>query len=82
MSFFDKLKKGLQKTKNVMIKPFSSLFSSFRKVDEDLLEELEEILVCADVGAVTTEEIIDRLKYKLKRTKSRIPRMLRMSLKR
>ena len=69
MSFFDKLKKGLQKTKNVMIKPFSSLFSSFRKVDEDLLEELEEILVCADVGAVTTEEIIDRLKIQAKENK-------------
>lgn len=52
-----------------MIKPFSSLFSSFRKVDEDLLEELEEILVCADVGAVTTEEIIDRLKIQAKENK-------------
>lgn len=52
-----------------MTKPFSSLFSSFRKVDEDLLEELEEILVCADVGAVTTEEIIDRLKIQAKENK-------------
>ena len=69
MSFFDKLKKGLQKTKNAMIKPFSSLFSSFRKVDEDLLEEIEEILVCADVGAVTTEEIIDKLKQQAKENK-------------
>ena len=45
------------------------MFSSFRKVDEDLLEELEEILVCADVGAVTTEEIIDRLKIQAKENK-------------
>ena len=69
MSFFDKLKKGLQKTKNAMIKPFSSLFSGFRKIDEDLLEELEEILVCADVGAITTEEIIDQLKVQAKENK-------------
>ena len=52
-----------------MIKPFSSLFSSFRKIDEDLLEELEEILVCADVGAITTEEIIDQLKVQAKENK-------------
>lgn len=52
-----------------MIKPFSSLFSGFRKIDEDLLEELEEILVCADVGAITTEEIIDQLKVQAKENK-------------
>lgn len=69
MSFFDKLKKGLQKTKNAMIMPFSSVFSGFRKIDEDLLEELEEILVCADVGAATTEEIIDQLRVQAKENK-------------
>ncbi len=69
MSFFEKLKKGLQKTKNAIIKPFSSLFSSLRGVDEDLLEELEEILVCADVGAITTEEILTQLRAEIKANK-------------
>lgn len=69
MSFFDKLKKGLQKTKNVLFKPFSDLFKNLRSVDEDLMEELEEILICADVGAYTTEMILDRLREIIKEKK-------------
>lgn len=69
MSFFEKLKKGLQKTKNAIFKPFADLFKKLRRVDEDLLEELEEILVCADVGAVTTEEILDTLREQIKENK-------------
>lgn len=69
MSFFEKLKKGLQKTKNAIFKPFSDLFKSLRKVDEDLMEELEEILICADVGAYTTEMILDRLREEIKENK-------------
>ena len=45
MSFFEKLKKGLSKTKNLLFKPFSDLFKNLRKIDEDLMEELEEILI-------------------------------------
>ena len=41
MSFFEKLKRGLQKTKNALFKPFVALFDMIRGVDEDLLEELE-----------------------------------------
>ena len=66
MSFFEKLKRGLQKTKNAIFKPFADLFKSLRKVDEDLMEELEEILICADVGAYTTEMILDSLREKIK----------------
>lgn len=69
MSFFEKLKRGLQKTKNAIFKPFSDLFKSLRKVDEELMEELEEILVCADVGAYTTEMILDRLREEIKDNK-------------
>ena len=69
MSFFEKLKRGLQKTKNAIFKPFSDLFKSLRKVDEELMEELEEILVCADVGAYTTEMILDRLRDEIKENK-------------
>ena len=66
MSFFEKLKKGLQKTKNALFKPFSDLFKSLRRIDEDLMDELEEILICADVGANTTELILDKLRMQIK----------------
>ncbi len=69
MSFFEKLKKGLQKTKNALFKPFSDLFKNLRSVDEDLMEELEEILICADVGAYTTEIILDKLRSQIKEKK-------------
>jgi len=66
MSFFEKLKRGLSKTKNLLFKPFSDLFKNLRKIDEDLMEELEEILICADVGISTTEEILDTLRTEIK----------------
>ena len=69
MSFFEKLKRGLQKTKNAIFKPFVNLFKSLRRVDEDLMEELEEILICADVGASTTEMILDKLRSEIKDNK-------------
>ncbi len=66
MSFFEKLKRGLQKTKNAIFKPFSDLFKTLRRIDEDLMDELEEILICADVGANTTELILDELRDRIK----------------
>ena len=62
MGFFDKLKKGLQKTKNLISAQMDSLFKSFVAIDEDMLEELEEILIASDVGAVTASEIIENLR--------------------
>lgn len=62
MGFFDKLKKGLQKTKNLISAQMDSLFKSFVAIDEDMLEELEEILIASDVGAVTASEIIEDLR--------------------
>lgn len=58
MGFFDKLKQGLSKTK---------ISFGFKKVDEELLEELEENLIMADVGFETTEEIISNLRTKIKK---------------
>ena len=66
MAFFDKLKSGLSKTKNAIVGQIDDLFKSFVKVDEDLLEELEELLICADVGVGATEEIIEALREKVK----------------
>ena len=62
MGFFDKLKKGLAKTKNAITSQMDSLFKSFVAIDEDMLEELEEILIASDVGAVTASEIIEKLR--------------------
>ncbi|MBE6573370.1 MAG: signal recognition particle-docking protein FtsY [Ruminococcaceae bacterium] len=69
MGFFDKLKQGLAKTKNAVFKPIDTLFKSFKRVDEDFMEELEEVLICADVGYNSTEQIIDRLRDKIKEEK-------------
>jgi len=62
MGFFDKLKRGLSKTKNAIVGKIDDIIKSFRKVDEELFEELEEALISADIGVYTTEEILDRLR--------------------
>ena len=66
MSFFEKLKNGLNKTKNNIDEKINEVFSNFRKVDEDLLEELEEALIMSDIGMDTSLEIIDNLRKKIK----------------
>ncbi len=66
MAFLDKLKSGLAKTKNALFGQIEDIVKSFVKVDEDLLEELEETLICADVGVGTAEEIIDKLREQIK----------------
>ena len=69
MAFLDKLKAGLQKTKNALFSPIDQMLKAFTKVDEDLLEELEEMLICADVGAGATDEIIEKLRDDIKEEK-------------
>lgn len=66
VSFWQRVKSGLSKTKGALIAPVDSLLKAFTKVDEDLLEELEEILICADVGVTATEEILDELRARIK----------------
>jgi len=60
MGFFDKLKTGLNKTKESINEKINDVFSNFRKVDENFLEELEEILIMSDIGIDTSTKIIDR----------------------
>lgn len=69
MAFLDKLKAGLQKTKNALFSPIDQMLKAFTRVDEDLLEELEEMLICADVGAGATDEIIEKLRDDIKEEK-------------
>ena len=66
MSFFDKLKAGLAKTKASFTEKVNNVFKNFRKVDEELLEELEEALILSDVGFETSTKIIERLRDKIK----------------
>ena len=66
MGFFEKLKEGLAKTKNAFVSQVDNLFKSFVKVDEELFDELEELLICADIGVGATEEILDKLRDRVK----------------
>lgn len=66
MGFFDRLKQGLFKTKNAIVGKIDELFKKFVKVDEELFEELEELLISADIGVQTTEEILDELRDTVK----------------
>ena len=69
MGFFDKLKNGLNKTKKSFDEKINTVFSSFRKVDEDFLEELEEILIMSDIGMDTSVKIINNLRDRIKKEK-------------
>ena len=67
MGFFDKLKQGLGKTKTSFDEKINNVFSSFRKVDEDFLEELEEVLIMSDIGMDTSVKIVDKLRNTIKK---------------
>ena len=67
MGFFDKLKNGLSKTKTSFDEKMNDIFSNFRKVDEELLEELEEVLIMSDVGTTTASKIIENLRQRVKK---------------
>ena len=69
MGFFDKLKQGLTKTKESIDKKINNVFSNFRKVDEEFLEELEEILIMSDIGIETSTKIIENLRNRMKKEK-------------
>ncbi len=66
MGLFGKLKESLSKTKEVINGRIEDVLKSFRSVDEDLMEELEEVLIMADLGVETSMEIIDRLRDAIK----------------
>ena len=66
MGFFDKLKQGLSKTKESFNEKIDNIFSNFRKVDEEFLEELEEALIMSDMGMPTSQKIINNLRNRMK----------------
>ncbi|MDE6852922.1 MAG: signal recognition particle-docking protein FtsY [Lachnospiraceae bacterium] len=64
--FFSKLKEGLTKTRDSFVSGVDSIFSGFSEIDDDFYEELEEVLIMADIGVTTTEKIIEDLRQKVK----------------
>lgn len=67
MGFFDKLKKGLAKTRNAVAEQVNNAFSVFVSVDEELFEGLEEALIMADLGMETSLALIDELRSRVKK---------------
>jgi fused signal recognition particle receptor len=80
-SFFEKLKTGLTKTRDNFTERISSVLTGALYIDEDLYEEIEEILITADIGVETSLEIIERLKAKVREERIKDPSNLRQCLK-
>ena len=64
--FLSRLKEGLAKTRDNLVAGIDSIFNGFSEIDEDFYEELEEVLIMADIGVATTEKIIENLRQKVK----------------
>jgi fused signal recognition particle receptor len=78
--FFGKLVKGLAKTRNSIANGFDAIFSSFSSIDDDFYEELEEILIMADLGINTTTVLLEDLRKKVKENKIKDPAQCRQLL--
>lgn len=81
ISLFERLKEGLNKTKKGITDKIDNVLKAYTKVDEELLEELEEILITSDVGVNTTMEIIEKLRDKVKENKIKEPNEVKIELK-
>lgn len=66
MGFFEKIKEGLKKTKDSMMKQVELVINSFTKIDEDFFEQLEETLILSDIGVATSQKICAELRKKVK----------------
>ena len=78
---FNNLKNGLTKTRNALTDKINEALNLAVTIDDDLYEELEEILIMADIGMDTTMEIIDRLKDKIRKEKINDVELVRPALK-
>ncbi len=81
LSFFEKLKNGLTKTRDDMSNKIEDILNSYKKVDDELFDDLEEVLITADVGVSTTMELTDRLKSRVKLEKVNDPMEVKELLK-
>ena len=80
MGFFQKISQGLKKTRDNMAGMLNSVFTSFAKIDEELFEELEEILVMGDVGMPTAQRITEELRKRVKKEGIKDPEQVRVAL--
>lgn len=80
MGFFSKLKSGLSKSRDGFVSEMDRVFLGYSKIDDDFYDELEEVLVCGDVGLETTETLIDSLKKKVKEDHLKAPSQCRDAL--
>lgn len=81
MGLFNKMKIGLKKTHNDLAKPINEAFESFEKIDDDLFERLEEILIMSDVSMSATNDVISLLKKNIKEKKIKSPNLAKEELK-
>lgn len=81
MGFFEKIKSGLSKTKNALGGTLDSVLSAFGVINDDLYDELEEVLIMADIGVETSLDIIGRLKQNVKEKKLKDASAVREELK-
>lgn len=80
MGFFDKLKKGLTKTKKAFVSGIDTIFGAYEEVGEDLFDDLEELLVCSDIGAETAMEVLDRLRDRVYEDRITAPNVAKIEL--
>ena len=80
MRLFEKIKSGLAKTRAGMKNSIDSLVNSFTKIDEDLLDELEEVLILSDIGAVTSQNIISKLRASIKEKGIKDPQEIKFEI--
>lgn len=81
MSFFEKLKSGLKKTKDSFIGKIDTVLASFGKVDEDLFEALEDVLISSDFGLPTTERLMKSLRARVKAERVTDPEIVKRILR-
>ena len=81
MGFFEKIKNGLKKTKDAMIRQVEAVINSFTKIDEDFFEELEETLILCDIGVQTSVKICDELRARIKKTGATDPSKIKAMMK-
>ena len=77
MGFFDKLKKGLTKTRETITEKIEKLVIGYADIDDDLLDELEEILIMADVGVNTTDNLMEAVRKGIKKKEINSPEDLK-----
>lgn len=81
MEFFERLKQGLEKTRKGIVERIDSVLKVFKRIDEDLFDEIEEILITSDIGMNTTNKIINELRETVKKNKIENPAEIKKLLK-